>query len=296
MAVRVFTDVTSDLPVAYARERNLEVLPMTVTLDDREFQYTGDPQKDGLDTHAYYDALRAGSSSRTAQVNVQLYLDVFTRAVEAGDECVYIAFSSGLSGSYEAACLAQRQIEEKYPNRLFVVDSLCASLGQGLLVHLVLDKRDEGATAEELRNYAEAMRLRVNHWFTVDDLMFLKRGGRVSGVAAVMGSVLNIKPVLYVPDRGTRDVVRKARGRKAALKSIVDGVLHDLSKIDCTGTRIHILQADCRADAEHVRDAIKTAFPQVGEITITSLGVVIGAHCGPGLLTVFYLCDSRQPE
>ena len=111
-----------------------------------------------------------------------------------------------------------------------------------------------------------------------------------------MGSLLSIKPVLYVPDRGTLDVVKKARGRKAALKAIIDGVLHDLSRIDPTGLKIHILHADCMADAEHVRDEIRNAYPQIGEITITSLGVVIGAHCGPGLLTVFYLCESRQPE
>ena len=112
----------------------------------------------------------------------------------------------------------------------------------------------------------------------------------------LVGSLLSIKPVLYVPDRGTLDVVKKARGRKAALKAIIDGVLHDLSKIDPTGVRFHILHADCLADAEHVRDAIRQAYPQVGEITLTSLGVVIGAHCGPGLLTVFYLCGGRQPE
>ena len=129
-----------------------------------------------------------------------------------------------------------------------------------------------------------------------DDLNYLKEGGRVSNSAALVGSLLSIKPVLYVPDRGTLDVVKKARGRKAALHAIRDGVLHDLSKIDPTGTRFHILHADCQADAEYLRDAIREAYPQVGEITITSLGVVIGAHCGPGLLTIFYLCESRQPE
>ena len=160
----------------------------------------------------------------------------------------------------------------------------------------MVERMEAGAGFDEVVAWGEENKLKIAHRFTVDDLNYLKAGGRVSNASALVGSLLSIKPVLYVPDRGTLDVVRKARGRKAALKSIVDGVLHDLSKIDCTGTRIHILQADCRADAEHVRDAIKTAFPQVGEITITSLGVVIGAHCGPGLLTVFYLCESRQPE
>ena len=144
--------------------------------------------------------------------------------------------------------------------------------------------------------WGEANKLKIAHRFTVDDLNYLKVGGRVSNSAALVGSLLSIKPVLYVPDRGTLDVVKKARGRKAALKAIVDGVLHDMSKIDPTGVRFHILHADCLSDAAQVRDAIRAAYPQVGEITITSLGVVIGAHCGPGLLTVFYLCDSRQPE
>ena len=121
-------------------------------------------------------------------------------------------------------------------------------------------------------------------------------GGRVSNASALVGSLLNIKPVLYVPDRGTLDVVKKARGRSAALNAIRDGALHDLSQIDATGTEVHILHADCRADAEYIRDELRRAHPELGEITITQLGVVIGAHCGPGLLTVFYLCAGRQPE
>ena len=144
--------------------------------------------------------------------------------------------------------------------------------------------------------WGEANKLKIAHRFTVDDLNYLKAGGRVSNASALVGSLLSIKPVLYVPDRGTLDVVKKARGRKAALRAIIDGVLHDLSRIDPTGTKIHILHADCTADAEHVRDEIRKVYPLIGEITITSLGVVIGAHCGPGLLAVFYLCESRQPE
>ena len=150
---------------------------------------------------------------------------------------------------------------------------------------------------DEVIAWGEENKLKIAHRFTVDDLKYLKAGGRVSNAAALVGSMLNIKPVLYVPDGGTLDVVKKARGRKAALKAILDSVLHDLSQVpDPTGLRIHILQADCRADAETVRDGILAVYPQVGEITITSLGVVIGAHCGPGLLTVFYLCNGRNPE
>lgn len=129
----------------------------------------------------------------------------------------------------------------------------------------------------------------------MDDLNYLKAGGRVSNAAALVGGMLAIKPVLYVPDAGTLDVAKKVRGRKTAVNSILDSTKADLAEVDTNGQKIHILQADCRADAEYVRDELKKAYPDLGEITITSLGVVIGAHCGPGLLTVFYLCNGRRP-
>ena len=161
---------------------------------------------------------------------------------------------------------------------------------------MMVARMEAGESFDQVLAWGEENKLKMAHRFTVDDLNYLKRGGRVSNASALVGSLLNIKPVLYVPDAGTLDVVKKARGRKAALKSIVDGVLHDLSDIDPSGTEFLILHADCLADAEHVRGEIKKAFPQVGEINISSLGVVIGAHCGPGLLTVFYLCGGRRPE
>ncbi len=290
MAIRVFTDVTSDLPAKYARERGLTLLPMTVTLDTIEYQYQAEHARDGLDIHAYYDALRTGSSSTTAQVNVQVYLDVFTQAIEAGDEVVYVAFSSGLSGSYDAACLARQQIEEKYPGKLFVVDSLAASLGQGLLVHLVLDKRDQGASAAELAQYAEEMRLRVNHWFTVDDLMFLKRGGRVSGAAAVMGSLLSIKPVLYVDDQGHLIPVTKVQGRKRALKA-----LSDKMQALAPGAKeypIFISHGDCEPDARLVEAAVKRELG-VGATMLSFIGPVIGAHSGPGTVALFFVSEGQ---
>ena len=176
------------------------------------------------------------------------------------------------------------------------MDTLCISGGLGLLVQNMVRRMEEGMSFDDVIAWGEANKLKIAHRFTVDDLNYLKAGGRVSNASALVGSILSIKPVLYVPDRGTLDVAKKVRGRKAALKAILDGVRHDLSAIDCTGTEIHILQADCRADAELVRDTVKAEFPQVGDIEITSLGVVIGAHCGPGLLTVFYLCNGRTPE
>ena len=291
MAIRVFTDVTSDLPASYARARGLTILPMTVTLDEREFQYIGDPETDAIGIHDYYEALRSGSASRTAQVNVQLYLDVFSAALDAGDEVVYIAFSSGLSGSYASACLAGQQLEAQYPGRLFIVDSLCASLGQGLLVHLVLDKRDEGASAAELKDYAEAMRLRVNHWFTVDDLMFLKRGGRVSGVAAVMGSMLSIKPVLYVDNEGHLIPVSKVQGRKRALKALADKMT-ELAP-GAKDWPIFISHGDSEADARLVGDMVKRLTGCEARV-FNPISPVIGAHSGPGTVALFFVSDGPE--
>ena len=148
---------------------------------------------------------------------------------------------------------------------------------------------------DEVIKWGEENKLKIAHRFTVDDLNYLKAGGRVSNASALVGSLLSVKPVLYVPDGGTLDVAKKVRGRKAALAEILRGITDDLKQVDTKGLEMHILHADCLKDAEHVRDEIRAAFPDVGEITISNLGVVIGAHCGPGLLTVFYFCNGRKP-
>ena len=176
------------------------------------------------------------------------------------------------------------------------MDTRCISGGLGILVMDMVRLMEAGKSWDEVIAWGEENKLKVAHRFTVDDLKYLKMGGRVSNASALVGSLLSIKPVLYVPDVGTLDVVKKARGRKAALEAIRDGILHDLSKIDATGTEFSILHADCIKDAEYIRDEVKKAYPQVGEIRISSLGVVIGAHCGPGLLAVFYLCGGRCPD
>ena len=191
---------------------------------------------------------------------------------------------------------AAETIREEFPNQtLYVMDTLCISGGLGLLVECMVNLMEAGKSFDEVIAWGEANKLKIAHRFTVDDLKYLKMGGRVSNASALVGSLLNIKPVLYVPDAGTLDVVKKARGRKNAVQEIISGILHDLSRIDPTDLTIHILHADCRADAETVEAAVRKAYPMVGRITITQLGVVIGAHCGPGLLTVFYLCDGRYP-
>ena len=246
---------------------------------------------------AVYAGMRQGDILKTSMINEFVYEDFFRGLLDTGRDVIFLDMSQKMSVSYENAQHAAETVRAEYPDRrLTVMDTLCISGGLGLLVKNMVRLMEGGASYDETVAWGEENKLRIAHRFTVDDLNYLKAGGRVSNASALVGSILSIKPVLYVPDRGTLDVAKKVRGRKAALRAILDGIRHDLSQVDCTGTEINILHADCLADAEFVKNTIKEEFPQIGEITITSLGVVIGAHCGPGLLTVFYLCAGRAAE
>ena len=289
----IATSSTSDLPRTWLEAHGVPFIPYTYTVGDK--LYEDDCREESR--AAVYKGMRQGDRLKTSMINEFVYYDFFKELLDQGKDVIFLDMSKEMSVSFVNANKAADEIRPEYPERrLYVMDTFCISGGLGTLVENMVERMEAGESFDELVAWGEANKLKIAHRFTVDDLNYLKVGGRVSNSAALVGSLLSIKPVLYVPDRGTLDVVKKARGRKAALKAIIDGVLHDMSKIDPTGTRFHILHADCLSDAEHVRDAIRAADPQVGEITITSLGVVIGAHCGPGLLTVFYLCDSRQPE
>ena len=290
----IATSSTSDLPFTWLDAHGIPFIPYTYTVGDKLFE--DDCREESRE--AVYAGMRRGDRLKTSMINEFVYYDFFKSLLDTGKDLIFLDMSQKMSVSFVNANKAAEQIRAEYPERkLYVMDTLCISGGLGLLVEHMVERMEAGASFDEVVAWGEEHKLKIAHRFTVDDLNYLKAGGRVSNAAALVGSMLNIKPVLYVPDRGTLDVAKKVRGRKAALKAILDGVLHDLSQVeDPTGFKVHILQADCRADAELVRDGIKAAFPQIGEITITSLGVVIGAHCGPGLLTVFYLCGGRRPE
>ena len=289
----IATSSTSDLPRTWLEAHGVPFIPYTYTVGDKLCE--DDCREESR--AAVYAGMRRGDRLKTSMINEFVYYDFFKELLDQGKDVIFLDMSKEMSVSFVNANKAADEIRPEYPERrLYVMDTYCISGGLGTLVENMVERMEAGQSFDEVVAWGEENKLKIAHRFTVDDLNYLKAGGRVSNSAALVGSLLSIKPVLYVPDRGTLDVVKKARGRKAALKAIIDGVLHDMSKIDPTGTRFHILHADCLSDAEHVRDAIRAAYPQVGEITITSLGVVIGAHCGPGLLTVFYLCDSRQPE
>ena len=289
----IATSSTSDLPRTWLDAHGIPFIPYTYTVNDTLCE--DDCREESR--AAVYQGMRAGDRLKTSMINEFVYYDFFKGLLETGKDVIFLDMSREMSASFANANMAAELIRKEYPNqRLYVMDTYCISGGLGTLVENMVEQKEAGASFDEAVAWGEENKLRIAHRFTVDDLNYLKAGGRVSNASALVGSLLSIKPVLYVPDRGTLDVTKKARGRKAALRAILDGVFNDLSRIDPTGTRFHILHADCLGDAEHVRDEIRKAYPQVGEITITSLGVVIGAHCGPGLLTIFYLCEGRRPE
>ena len=289
----IATSSTADLTRDYLDAHSIPFIRYSFTVNDL-------PREDDCREEsraAIYAGMRRGDVLKTSMINEYSYYDIFRGLLDQQKDVIFLDMSEKMSVSFENARRAAETIRREYPERkLYLMDTRCISGGLGLLVKMMVARMEAGESFDQVLAWGEENKLKMAHRFTVDDLNYLKRGGRVSNASALVGSLLNIKPVLYVPDAGTLDVVKKARGRKAALKSIVDGVLHDLSEIDPSGTEFLILHADCLADAEHVRGEIKKAFPQVGEINISSLGVVIGAHCGPGLLTVFYLCGGRRPE
>lgn len=289
----IATSSTSDLPRDYLDAHNIPFIRYNYTVND--LPQTDDCREESR--AAIYAGMRRGDMLKTSMINEYSYYDFFRGLLEQEKDVIFLDMSEKMSASYENARRAAETVRAEFPERtLYVMDTRCISGGLGLLVRKMVAQAEEGKSFDEVIAWGEENKLKIAHRFTVDDLNYLKMGGRVSNASALVGSLLNIKPVLYVPDVGTLDVVKKARGRRAALKSIVDGVLHDLSQIDPTGTDFMILHADCQADAEHVRDEIRKVYPQIGEVRISSLGVVIGAHCGPGLLAVFYLCSGRKPE
>lgn len=289
----IATSSTADLPRTWLDQHSVPFIPYGYTVNDRPVE--DDCREESR--AAVYAGMRKGDVLRTSMINEFVYYDFFRMLMELGKDVIFLDMSKEMSASYANCAAAAEKLRAEMPNRrLYVMDTRCISGGLGTLVVNMVRRMEAGASWQEVIDWGEANKLKIAHRFTVDDLKYLKMGGRVSNASALVGSLLNIKPVLYVPDRGTLDVVKKARGRSAALNAIRDGALHDLSQIDAAGTEVHILHADCRADAEYIRDELRRAHPELGEITITQLGVVIGAHCGPGLLTVFYLCAGRQPE
>ncbi len=286
---KILTDSCGDLSPALVEALELEVFPMTFVYEGKEYRNYPDDRE--MDNHSFYEGLRGGGMATTVAVNPAEWENLARPYLEAGQDVLILAFSSGLSVTATNAVMAARELAEAFPERkIAVVDSLCASMGEGLFCYHVAKKRQSGATLEETREYAESIKLQLCHWFTVDDLHFLKRGGRVSSTAAVLGTMLQIKPVLHVDDEGHLIPVSKVRGRKASLNGLVSEMMK--TAIDPASQTVFISHGDCLADAEYVRDQVQEKLG-VREVVIHPIGPVIGAHSGPGTVALFFLGTKR---
>lgn len=285
----ILTDSSADLSAEMAQKLNVEVLPLGFVLDGHT--YLNYPDNREMDPHVFYERLRSGNAASTNAVNFAQYIEALEPMLRAGKDVLILAFSSGLSTTYNSSRLAVEELSSRYPQRkLYTVDTLCASLGQGLLVWYAARERERGRSIEEVRDWVEDHKLNLCHQFTVDDLHFLKRGGRVSAATAVVGSMLQIKPVLHVDNEGHLINIGKVRGRQAALKALVDRM--EETAIDSGSLKVFISHGDCLEDARTVAKMVKERFG-VEEVYINYVGPVIGAHSGPGTVALFYAGTER---
>ena len=285
----ILTDSSADLGADMVRQLDVQVLPLSFTISQQT--YHNHPDNREMDPHAFYEKLRQGEVATTSAVNVAQYTDALEPLLQSGKDVLVLAFSSGLSTTYNSSRIAVSELQEKYPERkIYTVDTLCASLGQGLLVYLATKEREKGRSIEEVRDWAEQNKLHLCHQFTVDDLHFLKRGGRISATTAVVGSMLQIKPVLHVDNEGHLINIGKARGRQSSLKALVDKM--EKTAIDPAHQVVFISHGDCLEDAQTVAQMVKDRFG-VKEVYINYVGPVIGAHSGPGTLALFYVGSER---
>ena len=285
----ILTDSSADLTAELVAELGVEVIPLSFTMEDKT--YFNYPDNRDIDPADFYARLRGGAMATTAAVNVADYTEAIEPILKEGKDVLVLAFSSGLSATCHSAQIAAGELMEQYPDRkVYVVDTLCASLGQGLLVWYAASLKKQGKTMEEVRDWTEEHKLNLCHWFTVDDLHFLKRGGRISAATAVLGTMLSIKPVMHVDNEGHLIKVGTARGRNASLKALVDHM--EQTVLDLKDQAIFISHGDCLADAQKVADDVKARFG-VESIIINYVGPVIGAHSGPGTVALFFMGSER---
>lgn len=285
----IVTDSSADLTAEMVEELDISVLPLSFII--RGTTLKDYPDNRDMSPEEFYRLIREGELPTTSAVNMQEYVDYLTPVLEAGKDVLVLAFSSGLSATCQSANLAAGELREKFPERkIYVVDTLCASMGQGLLVWYAARKRLAGESMEAVRDWCEENKLHLCHWFTVNDLMHLKRGGRVSAATAVAGTLLQIKPVMHVDNEGHLINMAKARGRAAALDALV-------KKAGETGTDlpeqvVFISHSDCLGDAKYVGEKLKEEY-HVKDVVYNFIGPVIGSHTGQGCVALFFVGGVR---
>ncbi len=285
----ISTDTTSDLPEDYIIKHNLGILSLTYTMENVTYD-----REHPMDVQEFYQKMRDGSLPTTSQVNPTTAKAFFSKLARKNDaDILYIAFSSGLSGTYNSAQIAAQELaEEGFPYKIVVIDSLCASLGEGLLVHKAVCMLENGVSLEETAKWVEENKLHIVHNFTVDDLNHLYRGGRVSKTAAFLGTLASIKPILHVDNDGHLIPLQKVRGRKKSLTALVDSMEKQMGRYRSQNDIVFISHGDCLDDAQILADMIKERL-NINAFLINYVGSTIGAHSGPGTIALFYLGEYR---
>ena len=284
----ITTDTTTDLPEDYIKKHNLGIMSLTYTLEGTTYS-----KENPLDVKLFYEKMRNGSMPTTSQVNPENAKNIFLPYLKDGYDILHIAFSSGLSGSYNSARIAAEELSEEFPERkITAIDSLAASLGEGLLVHKAVMLKEQGADLDTVADWVEQNKLHIVHNFTVDDLFHLHRGGRVSKATAILGTMINVKPILHVDDEGHLIALSKVRGRKKSLQALVDSMEKQMGAYKNQNDIVFISHGDSLADAQYVADLVKQRFG-IESFLINYVGPTIGAHSGPGTIALFYMGDYR---
>lgn len=285
---KIITDTTADLPESYIRENELGIMVVPYIMD-------GIPQGEErkMEVKEFYDRMRGGMMPTTSQINPETAKEYLNGFLEESRQLLVLSFSSGLSGTCGNVSLAAREIMEERPDcRIVVADTLCASLGEGLLVHKAVQLKKAGKSLDETAQWVEAHKENLVHVFTVDDLFHLHRGGRVSKATAIVGTLAGIKPLLHVDEQGHLTAVGKVRGRKKSLQSLVDMMEKQVGswrdKNDC----IFISHGDCAEDADYVKQLVEERFGRK-DFLINEIGPTIGTHSGPGTVALFFVGDVR---
>lgn len=288
MKTVILTDSCCDLPISYVKENDIKVLSIRVSIDKEEFH---DDLGQSLGYHEFYEKIRSGKMPTTSQVTSYTFEEAFRGEVEKGNSVLYIGFSSALSGCVNSARVAKKTIEEEFKEAdITVIDSLCASLGLGLLVYYAIEMRNNNKSKEEMVSWIEENKLKLNHWFTVDDLNHLQRGGRVSKAVAAFGTILSIKPIMHVDNEGRLIPLAKVKGRKKSIRTLMEHMKE--KAINPEEQVVFISHGDCEEEAIWLKKLIIEEL-KVKDVLINPIGVAVGSHSGPGTMALFFMGKDR---
>lgn len=283
---------TADLTSEHFESRNIKYVCFHYTMDGVEYP---DDLGETMSFEEFYRRVSAGAMPTTSQVNVEQYIEFWEPYLKEGKDILHLTLSSGISGTYNSACVAREELIEKYPDsKIYVIDSLCAASGYGMLMTILADKRDAGASIEELHQWVEDNKLNLQHWLYVTDLSHLRRGGRISTVSAVAGSLLNICPIIKVNVEGKLLNVKNVRGRRKAMDELFTKMKELAIDGENYSGKCYISHSACADEARKLADMVEAAFPKLQEpVCINSIGAVIGSHTGPGTLVIFFMGEKR---